>query len=296
MSGARGFIGSTIVSFLKGKGDEVVRLIRGEPPVGSRDVRWDPANGFIDKSKLEGFDAVIHLAGEQIANGRWTEKKKQEIRESRTKGTNLLAQSLAALSKPPKVLVSASAIGYYGDRGNEILTEDSSPGAGFLPEVGRVWEEAAVPALRAGIRVVHPRIGIVLGIAGGALGKMLPIFKLGIGGKIGDGRQYMSWISLDDMVGVLYHCVITETVRGPINGVAPHPVTNIEFTKILGGVLHRPTFFPLPAFGARLIFGQLADEVLLASIRVQPTKLLASGYPFRHPHLEEALRYVLRKK
>ncbi len=245
-------------------------------------------------SALEGVDAVVHLAGENIAE-RWTAAKKARIRDSRVKGTQLLCETLTRLSSPPKVLVSASAIGYYGDRGEETLTDDSPPGRGFLPEVCRAWEAATEPARQQGLRVVQLRLGVVLSVAGGALAKMLPPFRLGLGGVLGSGRQYMSWIALDDVVGTLQHAVVTDALQGPTNAVAPRAVTNQEFTKTLGKVLGRPTAMPLPAFAARLMFGEMADELLLASARVQPTKLLASGYQFRYPELAEALRHLLAR-
>jgi uncharacterized protein (TIGR01777 family) len=248
--------------------------------------------GTIDASALEGVDAVVHLAGENIAQ-RWTSSQKAKIRDSRIKGTQLLCETLARLSSPPKVLVSASAIGYYGDRGEQILTEDSPLGRGFLAEVCRGWEAATEPARQRGLRVVPLRFGVVLSPAGGALAKMLPPFRLGLGGMVGSGRQYMSWIALDDVVGAIQHAIVTDTLQGPTNAVAPQAVTNQEFTKTLGKALGRPTVFPLPAFAARLMFGEMADELLLASTRVQPAKLLGSGYRFRYPELEDALRHVL---
>jgi uncharacterized protein (TIGR01777 family) len=246
----------------------------------------------IDVSALEGIDAVVHLAGENIA-ARWTATQKAKIRDSRVRGTQLLCETLARLSSPPQVLVSASAIGYYGDRGEEILTEESPPGRGFLPEVCRAWEAATEAAKQRGMRVVILRLGMVLSAAGGALAKMLPPFRLGLGGMVGSGRQYMSWIALDDVVGTIQHAIVTDALQGPTNAVAPQAVTNQEFTRTLGKALGRPTLLPLPAFAARLMFGEMADELLLASTRVQPTKLLGSGYRFRYPELEDALRHVL---
>jgi hypothetical protein len=248
--------------------------------------------GSIDTSGLQGVEAVVHLAGENIAE-RWTAAKKANIRDSRANGTRVLCEALTGLTPLPKVLVSASAIGYYGDRGAEVLTEDSASGSGFLAEVCRAWEVATEPAHQRGIRVVRLRFGVVLSAAGGALAKMLPPFRLGLGGTLGSGRQYMSWIALDDAVGAIHHAVVTEPLQGPTNAVAPQPVTNQAFTKALGSVLRRPTLLPLPAFAARLIFGEMADELLLASTRVQPAKLQASGYSFRYPELEGALRHVL---
>ncbi len=256
-------------------------------------VLWDPSAGTIDADRLAGVDAVVHLAGESIAQGRWTVAKKARIRDSRVKGTRLLAETLAGLPTPPGVMVSVSATGYYGDRGNELLTEESAPGNNFLAGVGREWEAAADPAREAGIRVVHPRLGIVLSTEGGALATTLPIFKLGAGGRLGSGRQYWSWISIDDVVGAVLHALATESLEGPVNVVAPDPPTNAEYTRTLGRVLGRPTIFPLPAPAARIMLGQVADELLLASQRVEPARLKESGYSYRHPELEGALRHLL---
>jgi uncharacterized protein (TIGR01777 family) len=294
VTGASGLIGTALVSSLTSSGHEVTRLVRGQPKAGEKAAHWDPIAGSIDASALEGLDAVVHLAGENIAE-RWTAAKKAQIRDSRVKGTQLLCETLTRLSSPPKVLVSASAIGYYGDRGEETLTDDSPPGRGFLSEVCRAWEAATEPARQHGLRVVQLRQGVVVSAEGGALAKMLPPFRLGLGGMLGSGQQYMSWIALDDVVGVIQHALVTEALQGPTNAVAPRAVTNQEFTKTLGKVLGRPTAIPLPAFAARLMFGEMADELLLASARVQPTKLLASGYQFRYPELEAALQHVLMR-
>lgn len=242
----------------------------------------------------EGPDAVVHLAGENIARARWSERQKALIRDSRVKGTRLLCDLLARYSPPPKALVCASAVGYYGDRADEILKEESAPGSGFLADVCREWEAATQPAVERGIRVVNLRIGIVLSPMGGALAKMLTPFKLGVGGTIGSGRQYMSWIALDDVVGAIHFALTNESLHGPVNAVAPNPVTNREFTHTLGRVLSRPTLFPMPAFAARLVLGEMADALLLASARVEPAQLLASGFTFRHPDLEAALRALLK--
>ena len=290
ISGATGLLGSALIPELEAGGHRVSRLTRS--PRSADDLRWDPEAGTIE-GDLEGTDAVVHLAGESIAEGRWTPEKKRRILESRRNGTRLLAERIATLPKPPSVMVSASAIGYYGDRGNELLTEESEPGTGFLAEVCREWEAAADPAREAGIRVVHPRIGIVLSPQGGALGTTLPIFKLGAGGKIGSGRQYWSWISLDDVAGSLFHALTDEAVSGPVNVGSPNPLTNAEYTKVLGRVLNRPTIFPVPAPAARIALGGMADELLLASQRMQPARLEETGYTFRHPDLEAALRHLL---
>jgi hypothetical protein len=293
VTGASGLIGSALVPFLTTDGHRVTRLVRSQPRSGAVEVQWDPEAGVRDLASLEGLDAVVHLAGENIAAGRWTVEKKARIRDSRVKGTKTLCEALAQLSQPPKVLVSASAIGYYGDRGAELLWENSALGTGFLAEVCQAWEEATRPAMEKGIRVVLLRIGVVLSPAGGALAKMLLPFKLGLGGIIGSGKQYMSWIALDDVVGTIDHVLITDTLQGPVNAVAPHPVTNSEFTKTLRRVLRRPTLFPMPAFAARLAFGEMADELLLASTRVEPKRLIATEYRFRYPELEDALRHLL---
>jgi uncharacterized protein len=292
VTGASGLIGSALVSVLGAAGHDVIRLVRTQPKPGEKAAHWDPLAGAIDVSGLQGVEAVVHLAGENIAE-RWTAAKKAKIRDSRVKGTQVLCEALTGLAPLPKVLVSASAIGYYGDRGAEVLTEDSAPGSGFLAEVCRAWEAATEPAQQRGIRVVRLRFGVVLSAAGGALAKMLPPFRLGLGGVLGSGRQYMSWIALDDVVAAIQHAIVTDPLQGSTNVVAPQPATNQEFTATLGKVLGRPTILPMPAFAARLMFGEMADELLLASARVQPAKLQASGYSFRYPELERAFRHVL---
>jgi uncharacterized protein len=290
ISGATGLIGSALVPELEAKGHTVTRLSRSRAGAGT--IRWDPSAGTID-GDLGGTEAVVHLAGESIAQGRWNPDKKRRILDSRVKGTRLLAEGIAALPEPPKVMVSTSAVGYYGDRGDEVLTEESASGADFLARVCREWEAAAEPARRAGIRVVHPRLGIVLSPEGGALGTTLPIFKLGGGGKIGSGRQWWSWVALDDVVGSIVHALTDEDVEGPVNVGSPNPMTNAEYTKVLGRVLGRPTVLPLPAPAARIMLGEVADALLLASQRMEPAKLKATGYDFRYPQLEGALRHLL---
>lgn len=292
MSGATGLIGSALTPELEARGHRVRRLTR--TPRSEGDVGWDPEAGTID-GDLAGTEAVVHLAGESIAEGRWTQEKKRRILESRQKGTRLLAETVAALDTPPSVMVSVSATGYYGDRGNELLTEESEPGEHFLSLVCREWEAAADPAREAGVRVVHPRLGIVLSTEGGALGTTLPIFKLGGGGKIGSGRQYWSWVSLDDVVGSIVHAIDTEALGGPVNVVTPEAPTNAEYTMVLGRVLGRPTFFTVPAPAARVALGEIADELLLASARVEPAKLEETEYEYRYPELEGALRHLLRR-
>jgi uncharacterized protein (TIGR01777 family) len=293
VTGSTGLVGMGLLNHLARAGHEVTPLVRQENKPGS--IYWNPASGDIDISSLEGFDAAVHLAGENIASGRWTQKKKDRIRDSRVKGTRLLAESLARVQRPPRVLISASAVGYYGDRGTEVLKEDSPSGRGFLPEVCRQWEAATDPATRKGIRVVHTRFGIILSANGGALAKMLLPFKLGIAGKIGSGRQYMSWISLDDVCGVIVHAIEASSLHGAVNTVSPNPVTNLEFTKALGRTLSRPTIFPMPSAAARIVLGEMANDLLLASARVEPVKLQSTRYAFQHRDLEPTLRYLLRR-
>jgi uncharacterized protein len=293
VTGASGLVGSELTSFLVKQKHHVLRLVR-KPQAGKDEVRWDPAGGTLDSDPIERLDAVVHLAGENISDGRWTAGKKRRIRESRIQGTQFLAQSLARLFDPPKVLISVSATGYYGDRGEEKLNEESRKGSGFLPDVCDEWEKATAPAVMRGIRVVTPRFGMVLSAKGGALAQMLPVFRRGIGGRIGNGRQYMTWIAMEDLVRVLEHLIVHESIHGPVNVVAPNPVTNREFTATLGRVLSKPAFFALPAFAAHLAFGKMADEVLLASAHVLPMRLKESGYKYLFPELEEALRHVLQ--
>jgi hypothetical protein len=295
ITGSTGMIGTALIEFLKMRGHRVTRLVRAPSLSSEPSVRWDPKAGVLPASEIEGCQAVVHLAGESIAGGRWTTVQKAKIRDSRVQGTALLAETLTKLEQPPKVLVSASAIGYYGHRGDETLREESSPGTGFLPATCLEWEKAADPARQKGIRVVHPRFGLILSPKGGALAKMLLPFKLGVGGIMGNGKQYWSWVSLDDVIGAIHHAIVAESVAGAMNVVAPRAVTNYEFTKTLGRVLSRPTIFPLPAFVARLALGEMADELLFASTRIEPVKLLATGYNFRHTDLEKALRELLGK-
>ncbi len=294
VSGASGPIGTALLPALKEAGAHVTRLTRGSSPPsqGQEIIVWDPAQP-ISPNAVSGFDAVIHLAGESIV-GRWSEKKKEKIRDSRTVGTRHLAQSLSQAKIKPKVFVCSSAIGYYGDRGEEVLTEDSAPGQGFLPDVCREWEAATRLAADAAIRTVQIRTGIVLSPKGGALGSMLTPFKLGVGGKIGSGKQWMSWIDVQDMAGGILHVVNNDALSGPVNMVAPTPVTNSEFTKTLASVLHRPAIFPVPSFVVKTLFGEMGETILLGSQRVQPSQLLASGYPFRFRTLRESLERLLR--
>lgn len=295
VTGSTGLVGSTLVPALTAEGHRVSCLVRSKSKTETGDILWAPPIGELDKTSLEGFDSVIHLAGENIAGGRWTAARKARIRDSRIQGTRLLSESLAQLARPPKVFVSASAVGYYGDRADVVLTEQSSPGSNFLAGVCREWESATEPAAQRGIRVVILRLGMVLSPSGGALAKMLTPFRMGVGGIIGSGKQFMSWIAIDDLVRIIIHTLKTDSLDGPTNAVAPNPVTNREFTKTLGRALRRPTVLPMPAFAARLALGEMADELLLASARVVPSKLLASGFVFHHPDLESALTDLLGK-
>jgi uncharacterized protein (TIGR01777 family) len=297
VSGASGLIGSALVPALKAGGAQVVRLERpgtsrksNHKDQGNEDeqIEWNPEVPLAGEA-VSGFDSVIHLAGESIM-GRWTEAKKAKIRNSRFNGTRNLAKALAQTADKPKVFVCASAIGYYGNRGDEILREDSAAGRGFLPDVCRQWEAATKTVSDAGIRTVNLRTGIVLSPKGGALGSMLPPFKMGLGGRVGKGQQWMSWIDLQDMVGAILHILKTDLLQGPINMVAPRPVTNEDFTKTLAQVLSRPAIFPLPAFAVKLAFGEMGTELLLGSQRVEPAKLIGAGYPFRFRELRGSLK------
>ena len=292
ISAASGLIGSAVSAALSAEGHTVVRLVRRSPEAG--EVRWDPAAAVLDPAAVEGFEAVIHLSGERIL-GRWTAAKKAAIRASRVDSTALLARALGRCARPPATLIAASAIGYYGDRGDEVLTEESAPGVDWLARMTREWEAAAEPAARRGIRVVHLRAGLVLTPKGGALARMLLPFQLGLGGPVASGRQYWSWIAIDDVVGAVRHLLATPAVGGggPVNLTTPYPVTSREFARTLGRVLGRPALLPVPAFALRLVFGEAADAALLSGSRVVPAKLQASGYAFVYPHLEAALRHVL---
>jgi uncharacterized protein (TIGR01777 family) len=293
ITGSTGLVGTALVDALEAEGHVVRRLVRREARDPRHEIRWDPDAGQIDAAGLEGVDAVVHLAGENLAAHRWTAAFKQKISQSRVRGTRLLCDALARLATKPAVLVSASAVGYYGDRGEELLDESSTPGKGFLADVCQQWEAATQPARAAGVRVVNLRLGVVLSPQGGALTQMLTPFKLGVGGVIGSGRQYLSWIALDDLVSAIRFALKTAALTGPVNAVAPQPVTNREFTKTLGKVLGRPTVIPMPAFAARLAFGEMADEMLLGGARVEPRALRGAGFEFQHSDLEAALRHLL---
>jgi len=292
ISGSHGLVGTALIKSLEADGHDIFRLVRHYPHSPS-EIEWSPDRYSIALSLIEGFDAVVHLAGESIAEGRWTDEKKKRIRESRVKGTRLLGDALANLTQQPKVMISASAIGYYGDRGEESLTEASSPGDDFLSDVCVEWEKATDLAKEKGIRTVNSRFGIILDKDGGALRKMLTPFRMGIGGRIGDGKQWMSWIALDDVVAGIKFSLTNDSLRGPVNFVAPNPVRNAEFTKTLGRVLSRPTIFPIPAFGVRLVFGEMADALLLSSQKVHPNHLMEANYQFQYSQLDEALKHTI---
>lgn len=290
VTGASGLIGSALLCTLREAGDEPVALVRRAPQPG--EIRWDPA-GAIDSSSFSSADAVVHLAGENIAAGRWTPDFKSRILNSRVQGTQTIAASIVRANPRPRVLVSASANGIYGDTGDRIVTEAEPAGRTFLAEVCRQWENATRPASEAGVRVVLLRTGMVLSGKGGALPRMLTPFRLGLGGRVGDGRQWTSWITVDDLVSLILHALQNEGMRGPVNAVAPNPVTNAEFTRALGSVLHRPTVFPLPAFAVRAVFGEMGEELLLASNRAVPQAVLDGGFQFRYPEIKDALEHVL---
>ncbi|MCE9564241.1 MAG: TIGR01777 family oxidoreductase [Planctomycetes bacterium] len=298
VTGSRGLVGSELVPFLTTGGHRVVRLVTGKggPPFddGTRWVNWNPA-APLDPKVLEGVDAVIHLAGDNVASGRWNEEKKRKITESRTVPTRVVADAIAAMPEGsrPKAFVCASAVGFYGNRGDEILTEDSPAGTGFFPAVCKAWESASDPARNAGVRTTNLRIGVVLTPRGGALGKQLPAFKAGVGAVLGSGKQWIPWITIGDLVGVIHHCLMNETISGPVNSCAPEPVTNHEFTKSLGRVLRRPAFFWLPRFMLRVMFGGITDDALLTSLRTVPKKLLDTGFTFDHSELISALKSLL---
>ena len=300
VSGSSGPIGAALLPKLREAGHEVMRLVRGDRAPLKREagatqkedsVAWDPMQP-LDPASVSGFDAVIHLAGEPIV-GRWTDAKKRRIHDSRAAGTRNLANALAKAAQKPRVFVSASAIGFYGNRGDEILREDSPSGRDFLSAVCRDWEANTQAAVQAGIRTAQTRFGLILSRDGGALSKMLPPFRIGIGGKMGDGRQWWSWIHIADVTAGILHVIHNDSLQGPVNFVAPNPATNAAFTKTLAAVLHRPAFFPLPGLAARLAFGQMADELLLASQRVEPAQLLSSGYRFMYADLRQALENLL---
>jgi uncharacterized protein (TIGR01777 family) len=292
VTGSHGLIGTALIPRLRARGDRVLRLVRGAPE-GADDVSWDPPAGTIDAAALEGVDAVVHLAGAGIGDKKWTPERKQLVLDSRTGPTGLLSRTLAALDRKPRVLVSASAIGYYGDRGDEMLTEDSGPGDDFGAQVCREWEDATSPAADAGIRVARMRTGLVLAANGGLLKRLLLPFKLGLGGRLGSGKQYMSWIAIDDELRAILHLLDTDAIAGPVNLTAPNPVTNGEFTSTLGNVVHRPTVLPTPLPALKLVYGGELVDTLLGSQRVSSGKLRGSGFDFAYTDLDGALRATL---
>lgn len=292
ISGSSGLVGRALATVLLADGHDVVPLVRGN----ADGIHWTPATGDFDQVKMGDVDVLVHLAGENISQGRWTRAKKERIRSSRTDTTRLLCESLAKMQGGPRTMISASAIGFYADRGDEILDEDAAPGEGFLPDVCRNWESATQAVVDAGVRVVNLRLGMVLSRAGGALKSMLLPFKLGLGGRMGSGRQYWSWITLTDVLRVIQFTIDTPTLNGPVNAVTPVAVTNLEFTKALGKALRRPTIFPMPGPAARMVLGQMADGLILASARVVPRKLEQAGFTFSYSQLDDALQHVLASK
>lgn len=294
ITGASGLVGTHLIPTLEAKGHEIYKLSRSAAK-NANEIQWDAAKGFAETehAKLENLDAVIHLAGENVGEGSWTDEKKRRIRESRIVGTRKLVEAFSKTQNPPKIFVSASAIGFYGNRGDEILTEESAAGEGFFPQICSEWETESARAADFGARVVMPRIGIVLTKDGGAIEKMLTPFKFGVGGTIGSGDQWMSWIALEDLIGVIHFALENENLSGAVNAVAPHPVTNEEFTNTLGKVIHRPTILPIPAFGIKLLFGEMGETLLLEGARVLPEKLEKLGFEFEFPRLEEALKFIL---
>ena len=296
VTGSRGLIGRTLCDVLTTSGHRVVRLVRSREAQTSEDVFWDPIEGTVEEERLEGLDVVVHLAGEPLLGLRWTDEKKKHIWASRVEGTEHLSRALARLRRPPAVLVSASAVGFYGNRGDQALIESAKPGKGFLAELGQAWEAATRPAARMGIRVVYLRTGLVLTPAGGALGTMLLPFKIGVGGRLGSGRQYVSWIDHDDLLGMIIHVIHTPSIRGGVNATAPYPVPNSTFTSTLGRVLQRPTLIPVPGLAVQALFGEMGKELLLHGQRIQPAVAEASGFEFKYPGLEESLRHQLGRQ
>ena len=294
ITGASCLVGTHLIPTLKAKGHEIFKLVR-KTPKAADEIQWDAEKGFSDEeqAKLENFEAVVHLAGDNVASENWSAEKKRKIRESRTIGTKVLVDALRKTKSAPKVLVSASAIGFYGNRKDEILTEDSAKGVGFFPEVCDEWEKESQKATDFGARVVNPRIGVVLAKDGGALEKMLTPFKLGVGGVVGSGKQWMSWIAIDDLVRLIHFALENENIHGAINATAPNPATNEEFTKTLGKVLNRPTVLPIPAFGIKLLFGEMGERLLLEGNRVLPKKAQDAGFEFQFTNLEEATKHAL---
>lgn len=291
IAGASGLVGSALIPVLKKLGAQITRLVRSKPKAG--EIEWHPNQDEVSSRLLEGFEVIINFAGENIAGGRWTDDQKRKIRDSRVNGTHLLSEAIAKLTKKPRVFVCASATGIYGDRDDETLDEQSESGGGFLAGVCREWEKACEPAIKAGTRVVNLRFGPIIAREGGMLAKLLTPFKMGMGGKVGSGKQFISWVALEDAVNAVMLAIQDESIRGPLNVVSPNPVTNEEFTKTLGHVLNRPTALAMPAFAARLAFGEMADEMLLASQKVIPKRLTNAGFVFEYPELESTLKHLL---
>lgn len=296
ISGSTGLIGNKLTDFLVNKGHKVIRLVRKNIPYSEKQIYWNPSNEKIELNVNEKIDAVVHLAGESVGEGRWTPSKKKLILDSRVEGTKLICEAISRLKDKPKVIVSASAIGYYGDRGDEVLTEESTEGNDFLAKVCVEWESLTRIASENGIRVVNARIGIVLSSDGGALKKMLLPFQMGVGGNMGSGKQYMSWIDIDDLVRIFYHCITNENISGPVNAVAPKPVTNAVFTKTLGKVLNRPTLLPAPKFALTMLLGEMGEALLFGSQNVSADKLIKSGFKFHYADLESSLNHAILKK
>ena len=293
ITGSTGLVGRALTDSFRQDNWNIIEMVRRQPTSFQTQVRWDTDHGIVNPPRLNGTDVFVHLAGENIAGGRWNERRKARIRASRVLGTRSISESLASLDRPPKTFICASAVGFYGDRRDEILKEDSQPGRGFLADVCQEWENACQPAVAAGIRVVNLRIGMVVSRHGGALDAMLLPFKLGLGGKVGSGNQYWSWVALDDLVGIIRHAIKTESLSGPVNAVAPCPVTNRDFTRALGAALDRPTVMPMPAFAARLAIGEMAPALLIASQRVIPERLNETGYPFQFSSIDACLQHEL---
>ena len=296
ISGASGLVGKALVRSLEADGHSVARLVRPGGARAAGDIAWDPGSALVDVEALEGFDAAVHLSGANIAQGRWTEARKAELRSSRVDTTRVLVDALAKLKRKPRALVCASAVGYYGDRGDEILTETSSYGTDFVGLLVRDWEAEAVRAETSGIRVVRLRFGVVLSSQGGALPLMLLPFKFGVGGRLGSGRQWQSWVAFEDAIGITRRAIADESLSGAINVTAPNPLRNVDFTRIVARVLHRPAVFPVPEFAMRIVLGEMADALVLASERVVPERLLQAGYRFQYPEFEAALRVVVNQK
>ena len=294
ISGASGLLGSEVSEYLLKEGHTVLRLVRKKPD-SEDEIHWNPINGSIEKEKLENVNAIINFSGKNIGLGRWTDKRKKVLFDSRIDSTRLLAETIAELKNPPHTFLSSSAVGYYGDGGSTLLNEGAEPGKGFLSELCVKWEKATESAMKAGIRVIQMRSGVVLSSKGGALKKMLPAFSMGIGGRLGSGKQYFSWIVIDDFVRAVYHLLISDSIQAPVNINSPEVVTNNEFTKILGKVIHRPTVLPVPGFVLKGLLGQVAEELLLSSSYAVPQILLGSGFEFKYPRLEDALRFTLNK-